>query len=486
MQLSWDAPTNADGITYKIKQRWANTQLATPTKTLDLPNIISQPFAAPTEVASTYHFSVGFAGTPIDKAYVTGWFEEGLTYEYSIQAVRGTSSSDWTGWESIQMPNCMATPLNNDIPKCQLTNLAGVQSGGQLSVTDGAVWLTWNAASNNNFAYHVYQKRGTIWKPLPVGDHIVSVDNSLRRAVVGELYPGETFEFKVRGLLASGLHDSPSHSVTLPPRIPIWGHQPDHTVKYELSRTSFPTPDPSLPTQVPDPSSVMAPAVATAASKWNTGMGGFATGPRILFCEGTTCGTRNSDGNKTTVLVESGEVSPGKGHVMSPLKARILSLTNRNITYACGWTSACVGPALNISGITSYFLTGADNHIGDLVMVIEEPAYKYFGTRPVAQRHVRYWWTSNHALDDVKLPRATPGALSLELYLYLPITLIHEFGHTAGLHDLTDDSKVENPDAYIGYMMHRYRPAPPLTVPLNDLYYIREAHRNADHGSGRH
>ena len=57
---------------------------------------------------------------------------------------------------------------------------------------------------------------------------------------------------------------------------------------------------------------------------------------------------------------------------------------------------------------------------------------------------------------------------------------MHELGYAAGLDDLGT--------GYEAYLMNDNRiPAPtPLAVPQLDLYYMREAHRNPDHGSSPH
>ena len=120
----------------------------------------------------------------------------------------------------------------------------------------------------------------------------------------------------------------------------------------------------------------LADIISTAASEWNS------SGASVTFCEGDLCGSKNTDGYAITINV----VKTGSG------------VTN----IACGNSVACV----RNTGSISY------PHIRNQTLTIEEPPY-------VGNTKKR--WINSQFLI---------GILD---YYYLPSTMMHEFGHSAGL-----------------------------------------------------
>ncbi len=152
-------------------------------------------------------------------------------------------------------------------------------------------------------------------------------------------------------------------------------HQSDHTVKYALG-TMLPTPTPP-PVGPPAPPIIDVPgAITTAITKWKS------SGANVAFCEGDLCGSKNKDGYTITINVE--ESSPGI------------------INTACGNSYACT------------FNTGSSSypHVRNQRLAIEEPPY---------DGNNKKRWTNMQALI---------GTLN---YYYLPSTMMHELGHSAGL-----------------------------------------------------
>ena len=211
------------------------------------------------------------------------------------------------------------------------------------------------------------------------------------------------------------------------------------------TRTPVPTPTPFIgplpfatatPTPLPDPGVVVPTAIPVAAKAWNRAVA--TPWPRVLFCKAGSCGSRNSDGRRVVIDVVDGGVDK---------TASLLNLTNSS----CGTLAACVKPD-PILFVLNLNPTG-NGHLGNLSMLIEQPAWHYDA---VSRTHTRYVWTDK--VGDHNIPAdlrdGTQGR-----FRYLPGLLMHEFGHTAGLEDLY---KPEYGSRYTGYLMGgRLNPNPP-------------------------
>ena len=81
-----------------------------------------------------------------------------------------------------------------------------------------------------------------------------------------------------------------------------------------------------------------------------------------------------------------------------------------------------------------------------------------------------------HVPEKAGIKRRVQTLHSLErkgsTYFYLPSTLMHEFGHTAGLHDLYNFRFGE----YRDYIM--FHPGKRTAIPDEDIDYLRDVYRN--------
>ena len=159
----------------------------------------------------------------------------------------------------------------------------------------------------------------------------------------------------------------------------------------------------------------------------------------------------------TPINFVNGEASPGKGRTGSGGQD-------------CGWSVACVKFNNYIPIVTN------PGHLENLkAMAIEQPAWAYDKKN---DSHIRNFWTNTRRLGGTEVKLLDDTVVGV--YRYLPGTLMHEFGHLAGLMDLY---KEEYGDKYKGYLMAEYRIVPP--IPLLDIKYLRQVYRNA-HGSEPH
>ena len=119
--------------------------------------------------------------------------------------------------------------------------------------------------------------------------------------------------------------------------------------------------------------------------------------------------------------------------------------------------------------------------MGSNIIRIEHPAWQ-FNENPEGgwPNHVEFRWTNNinKHLDPVSTIRDD------WFYVYLPVVVMHEMGHPAGLADLYGDQFMGR---YSDYLMgERLRTNIPTTIPTEDVYYLREAYRNILGGSSPH
>ena len=464
MFLSWGSPSIGAGLSYEIKQSWTSTQDPTDVTMVTLPLEASPPHDDPQEDMFTVDVSIEGAS-----AVVGGWLRPGQAYVYEVRAVRGTNASAWSDEESARVPSCEV----GDTAGCILLGFEADMNGTVANLRDGKLTFSWDDTQESNARYHVHlHRRGDLDGGgfLPYEDHRSSTTN--RGGEMTQLVAGETYDFRILALTDARLHES-IISVPMPARIPVLGHQADHTVKYEVISSTIPTT--FQPT--------VASAVSTSVAAWDTAMDNTFLepgGPDIQFCTGQC--SRNTDGESVRIVTSSGEHPgrPGEGRTESVVDARTpnipVVLNNRVIVPVgygglagdgdCGTSIACVGP--RTVGDAWAFTSDANNHMADLIMVIEEPAWRF-----IDGKHKRQVWTNDRGMDG------KDGPFKGSTYVYLPWIVMHEFGHTAGLKDL-------DPDEYPGYLMALDHVPTAIAIPLKDIYYIREGHRNAEHGSQPH
>jgi len=236
------------------------------------------------------------------------------------------------------------------------------------------------------------------------------------------------------------------------------GHQADHTVRYAIgtmlpTRTAVPAGSPTP--AVPDPAVVIPTSVPRAAIAWNKAVA--TPWPNVLFCKsGSSCSARNTDGRVVPINV----VHIGRNRV--------------SISGDCGDSTACVKP--------SGSWADGSGHLKNMTIVIEEPGWRFNTDKRTYSRKI---WTNNF----MRHGRITPMG---DRYIYLPVIMAHEFGHTAGLGDLygfgTMTPTPVNAEAYLMNNLEVGLPQntrTPVTIPTADVKFMKQVYRN-EGGSERH
>ena len=149
------------------------------------------------------------------------------------------------------------------------------------------------------------------------------------------LVPDSIYTFKVVATNGSG--DSPE-SDGLRARTPQleywWGHQADHTVKYEKGAIA---------------TSTIEDAIQDAAEDWNDVMRALNKGLEICDDVDISCSGANTDGGIVTI--------------------QTATTTKTNDSGGCGNSMACVQPGPERDS------SGPGKHMVNMTMVFEEPAY---------------------------------------------------------------------------------------------------------------
>ena len=274
----------------------------------------------------------------------------------------------------------------------------------------------------------------------------------------------------------------------------------------------------------PDPGVHIAVSINVAAAAWNQAVG--MSWPNVQFCETTPtsqslpyvtpvptpipCAVSNTrpydDGKDVKIVVKDG----GSGSlllsgwdrtidawlvlVLRETANQLLRTMMGEVAYLiidkwfdtdnmphCGRVIACVvpRPLINVFNLLPRFNPLSNQHLGDLTMIIEEPAWKFDEAgRSEHEKHIRIAWTSDLGqYNKYAASYRTSDGYKLEPR-YLPAVLMHEFGHAAGLEDLYN---FRGP--YRGYLMHYYHPFEKILP--RDAAYLGQVYRN-EHGSEPH
>ena len=275
-------------------------------------------------------------------------------------------------------------------------------------------------------------------------------------AEITGLTPGTSYDLKVRAWNMPGtsrLYSPWSETNVDGPAPSFWeGHQEDHTVAYQVG--ALPNPLPATPTHFDDPSTVVtAAAIDTAAASWNGRVAGLQT------CRSGTCGSDNHDLSTITVKTEDNDTDDTDD-------------PNHDPNDGCGWSIACV--KLGDPSTSEASANGPGNHLRDLWLVIEEPAWecrRFDRTGAcVAGQHVRIYWTDNSRRDNSPVTGLPAGSPPSFFYRINPL-LIHEFGHTFGLPHFGGASIMTD--------FHIYSTITPEDEAQLDAIYLH--HDSADH-----
>ena len=345
-------------------------------------------------------------------------------------------------------------PTNTPTPTATLTPRPPVLTGlhDRASAIDidvlrtgekiGKIYLEWSDAAGIGITYEVehWAKRVPLlplydWHRLPHGDIKIVFNRGpgiITGAVISGLDYDHTYKHRVRAKRGSQYSGWVEIATKVP--LPNLGHAGDHTVKYRLG--AIPTPRPGA-TPSTDPGIVIPTAIAQAVVAWNEAVA--TPWPHVLFCEGSGCTINGVDRNTDGRSIVINTVVGTDGLALAHVKVSVDAL----------------------------------EHINAPTMVIEQPArqphYEFPGYT------LTLVWVNDPDLhgEDVPLKR-------LHKYYYLPTTVMHEFGHAAGLEDLYllegTPCVLLGICSYAGYIMGSAEKQ--TNIPNTDRDYLRDVYHN--------
>ena len=252
-------------------------------------------------------------------------------------------------------------------------------------------------------------------------------------------------------------------------RIPWLGHQRDNRIKYRVGTvhpTRTPQPTSATPNPVPDPAVIIPTAIPTAVKAWNKAVA--TPSPNVLFESATN--------EEVIINMARGGTSIIPGHDHRGDLWLVLDEPH------CGKTYACVKPK-NLSIFPTQWAATAYNwlipilgdHMPEMVMALEEPAWYFTKTGLITGDFTRYFWTKDArrhgSLVSTSDLADIPGIDDSKTYkwAHAPGVIMHEFGHTAGLTDLYN---------YTGYNFNRlmHTNYGVDDIPSTDVEYMRQVY----------
>ena len=342
----------------------------------------------------------------------------------------------------------------------------------------GKIVLEWEGAGTN-VVYQVQQrKHRRLWGLFPQRDRwetlpydVFKLNGSTSNqdiddtsVVVSGLEDEQSYKHRVRSVRGDQSSDwSTEFETTLP--LPHFGRQADHIVQYELDPSVMHT---AIPRTIPT-------AIAEARVNWQ--IAGSLLLP-VSFCrkDAGECRYHVNDGRTVLIKVVEPTSYYSSLHTPSP---PILD---------CGSGPSCVGARQG----RPRDLGDEDGYIKDLEMRIEVPGHLYSPIDdpddPDGDRNKYYEWTLNVDMHLNPVPFLTSSK-----FYYLVHVLMHEFGHTLGLEDLSkygisgdylmvyhpiEKTFTEISDKEIDYVREVYRghtpqALPPTTVPRPPPFPMR-------------
>lgn len=235
-------------------------------------------------------------------------------------------------------------------------------------------------------------------------------------------------------------------------------HQADHTVKYHISgvpsiaRTP-PTPfgTPGTPTPVP---ANFRSAIDTAVAAWN--LLAATLEPHVLFCTSgnplcSSVSDRNLDGYTIPIKVIPGDEDET---YQMPLELGFYG--------HCRPSAVCVKSTNpqeygdDDETIRDPLHSNAPAHLENITMIIEDPAFEE--PRQLENPATRVYWANDATMVGNMNPE------NGQVWRYLPSTVMHEYGHTAGL---------VHPADIHGYAGLMGFPGDDLTPSFNDVNSMR-------------
>ena len=324
----------------------------------------------------------------------------GGSYKYKVRAVtvHGTSdASEPTG----------EIPVTDERPENPPSDLRSASTIGFR-----ALRLDWNDDSRGATGYLVETEppspgvNKTNITPFPLNP-------SRKQVIIDGLPYGAVYTFKVyavNGTIKS--EDYTPIRLTVGTPTHWWGHQEDHTVAWmEIVSNN----------EIED-------AIAPAVKAWNDNINSIH-GLSICKASEDACdGVSGTNHDHHTVEVRQVDNDNKSDDEDIP--------SNKNM--GCGRSVACIKP--DGGGEDS---DGPGDHMGDMVIVFEDPPWSYMEvedphTGKKEWKHVAWQWsrTEKHGKEIPNEP---------DRYFHtVDSIMIHEFGHSLGLHDFYDDDTMDH------------------------------------------